>query len=75
MHRFEDFKQLLTIKKYSDNTITSYIGLLSSFDHYIGDALEIHRLDSKYLLQKIREIVFDKKYAYTTQKQLLSAIK
>ena len=58
-----------------DSTITSYIGLLTSFDHYIGDTLEIHRLDSKYLLQKIREIVFDKKYAYTTQKQLLSAIK
>lgn len=75
METFTDFAQLLTIKRYSPNTVESYIGLLTSFDHYIGDAQHIHRLDAKFLLQKIREIVIDKNYAYTTQKQLLSALK
>ena len=75
MDTFQDFAQLLKIKRYSTNTITSYIGLLRSFDDYLGDSLKIHRLDSKHLLQKIREIILDKNYAYTTQKQLLSAVK
>ena len=48
---------------------------MRSFDVYIGDSLQIYRLDSKYLLQKIRDIILDKNYAYTTQKQLLSALK
>lgn len=68
MESFEDFKKLLTIKRYSSNTIKTYVGLLRSFNAYIGDTLAIHRLDSKYLLQKIRDIVIDKNYAYTTQK-------
>ena len=74
MEKFTDFKQLLEIKRYSKNTITSYLGLLQSFDQYIGDGQEIHRLDNKFLLQKIREVIIDKKYAYTTQKQLLSVL-
>ena len=74
MERFKDFAQLLKIKRYSPNTIMSYLGLLQSFDQYIGDEQEIHRLDNKFLLQRIREIIIDKKYAYTTQKQLLSVL-
>lgn len=74
MSTFDDFKKLLQIKRYSDNSIKSYVGLLVTFDSYIGFEQEIHRLDNKYLLQKIREFIVDKKYAYTTQKQLLSAI-
>ena len=54
MESFEDFKTLMKIKRYSANTIEAYIGLLRSFDLYIGDSLDIHRLDSKFLLQKIR---------------------
>ncbi len=71
---FEDFETLLKIKRYSPNTIKTYVGLLQSFSDYIGDFQEIHRLDAKHLLQKIREIILDKSYAYTTQKQLLSAL-
>lgn len=74
MSSFKDFKTLLKIKRYSDNTIDAYVGLLTVFDAYIGLDQEIHRLDNKYLLQKIREIIIDKSYAYTTQKQLLSVI-
>lgn len=74
MTDFENFKTLLHIKRYSKNTSDAYLGLLVSFDHYIGFEQEIHRLNSKFLLQKIREFVIDKNYAYTTQKQLLSAV-
>ena len=74
MSNFEDFRKLLQIKRYSDNTINSYIGLLETFSKYIGDSQEIYRLDNKYLLQFIRNIIGDRMYAYTTQKQLLSAI-
>ncbi len=71
---FAEFETLLKIKRYSPNTINTYVGLLQSFSDYIGKFQEIHRLDAKHLLQKIREIIIDKTYAYTTQKQLLSAL-
>jgi site-specific recombinase XerD len=74
MSRFKDFKQLLTIKRYSPNTINAYIGLLSVFDSFIGENKEIHRLDNPFLLQNIRNIISKRNYAYTTQKQLLSAL-
>ncbi|WP_410004747.1 tyrosine-type recombinase/integrase [Aequorivita nionensis] len=71
---FAEFETLLKIKRYSPNTIITYVGLLQSFSDYIGEFQEIHRLDSKHLLQKIREVILDRSYAYTTQKQLLSAL-
>ena len=74
MSGFSDFKNLLEIKRYSDNSIKAYIGLLASFDAYIGFGQEIHRLNNKHLLQKIREFIIDKSYAYTTQKQLISVL-
>lgn len=74
MNTFSDFEKLLKIKRYSDNTIAAYVGILVVFDRYIGDEQEIHRLDNKYLLQKIREVVIDKCYAYTTQRQLIGAL-
>ncbi len=74
MSMFEDFKTLLVIKKYSKNTIGTYMGLLQSFQSYLGDALPICKLDNKHLLQKIREFIIDKSYAYTSQKQFLSAL-
>jgi integrase/recombinase XerD len=75
MSNFTNLNTLMHIKRYSENTITAYIGLLKSFDAYLGDSLAIHRLDTKHLFQKLREFIIDKKYAYTTQKQLLSALK
>ncbi|GMN09504.1 site-specific integrase [Croceitalea sp. MTPC9] len=75
MSRFYDFEQLLKIKRYSTNTINSYVGLLVAFDSFIGENHEIHRLDNSFLFQKLREIILKRSYAYTTQKQLLSALK
>ncbi|MFS4494494.1 tyrosine-type recombinase/integrase [Maribacter sp. 2308TA10-17] len=74
MNAFLEFEQLLRIKRYSNNTVTAYVGLLTVFDRYIGDAQEIHRLDNKYLLQKIREFIIDKSYAYATQMQLIHVL-
>lgn len=74
MSDLKEFEKLLQIKRYSKNTATSYLGLLKTFDKFIGEVQEIHRLDNKFLFQRIREIIAERKYAYTTQKQLLSAI-
>ena len=74
MSTFKNLEKLLEIKRYSPNTVTTYIGLLRVFQDYIGDKHRLHRLDNKFLLQKIREIIIDKNYAYTTQKQLLSVL-
>lgn len=74
MRMFEDFNTLLVIKKYSKNTIGTYMGLLKSFQCYLDDALPIYKLDNKHLLQKVREFIIDKSYAYTSQKQFLSAL-
>jgi len=75
MSMFLDFNTLMIIKKYSSNTINTYIGLLESFQHYLGDSLPLNKLNNKHLLQKIREFIIDKNYAYTSQKQFLSALK
>lgn len=75
MRTFSDFRILMQVKRYSANTIKSYIGLLRVFDAYIGDEHEMHRLDVKHLFQLIREFIITKKYVYATQKQFLSALK
>lgn len=72
---FQDFNTLLKIKKYSPNTCNSYIGLLTVFQDFLGNQTPIERLEDYYLFQKIGEFILKKSYAYTTQKQLLSAIK
>ncbi|KQC32678.1 integrase [Nonlabens sp. YIK11] len=72
---FEDFKTLLQIKKYSRNTIRSYIGLLHVFQDFIGFQTPIEKLDNYYLFDKLGELILVKSYVYTTQKQLLSAIR
>lgn len=74
MISFESFRTLLKIKRYSENTSRAYIGLLVSFDQYIGFEHQIHRLDAKLLLQKMREFIMDKGYVYTTQKHFLSPV-
>ncbi len=55
MSRFKDFQQLLEIKRYSFNTINTYIGLLTVFDTFIGEEHEIHRLDNPFFC-KVLEI-------------------
>ena len=75
MSGFDDFKTLLKIKRYSTNTINTYIGLLTSFQQFLGDALPIHRLEQHVLKRKVQDVILEKNYAFATQKQLTSAIK
>jgi integrase/recombinase XerD len=72
---FQDFNTLLKIKRYSDNTSIAYIGLLKVFQEFLGHKIPMERLEDYYLFQKIGEFILKKSYVYTTQKQLLSAIK
>ena|SRR6056297_2784004 len=74
MTDFGNFRMPLNINRYSKNTSVAFIGLLLSFSIYIVCEQEIHRLDNKFLLQKIGEFIILKKYAYTTQKKLLSIL-
>ncbi len=75
MISFENFKTLLTMKEYSENTISAYVGLLTEFQKFIGYNKPIHLLSNKMLLKKITHFSAYKNYAYTTKKQLLSSIK
>lgn len=64
----------MTIKRYSSNSITTYLGLLVSFQNFLGDTLPIHRLDHPFLLEKLRNFIIVRNYTYASQRQLLAAI-
>lgn len=72
---FKRFSQLLQLKQYSANTINTYVGLLNAFNTFLGDSIEMERMEHPYLLRKISEHILQKNYVYTTKKQFLSAVK
>lgn len=72
---FFNFQKLLEIKRYSANSINTYLGLLKSFHKYIGFQINMENLENKELLAFIIEVVRDKQLAYTTHKQLCAALK
>jgi site-specific recombinase XerD len=72
---FLNFQKLLEIKRYSPNSINTYLGLLKSFHKYIGFQVNMEKLENKELLAHIIEIVKYKQLAYTTHKQLCAALK
>ena len=61
MKNFSGFRRLLEIKRYSKNTVVSYIGLLLSFQEFIGQDLEISSLTKNELFNAIVKIVEKKK--------------
>ena len=75
MEDFRGFRKLMEIKRYSNNTINSYIGLLLSFQKFIGLELAIHSLSKDQLLNAIVKIVDAHTYSYASQKQLISVLK
>ena len=75
MQTFEDFKRLMSIKRYSPNTIKTYMGLLLAFQKYIGLHISIADLTNNELLKHISNVVRHKGLGYTTQKQLISVLK
>lgn len=75
MQTFSGFKTLLKIKRYSNHTINTYIGLLLTFQKFVGMEVAIEKLPKNELFNYIVRIVASKKYAYASHKQLVSAIK
>ncbi len=71
---FQNFNTILKAKRYSDSTINTYVGLLASYQQYLGDTLAINRLDISYLITTLRDFILHKHYAFNTQKQLISAV-
>lgn len=71
---FKNFNTILRAKRYSESTITTYIGLLVSYQNYLGHTRPIERLDTSYLITTLRDFILVKEYAYNTQKQLISAV-
>ena len=72
---FLDFQKLLKIKRYSENSINTYLGLIKLFNKYVGFQIDLESLENKQLLAIIIQIVHDKNLAYTTHKQLCAALK
>ncbi|MBP2833060.1 tyrosine-type recombinase/integrase [Aquimarina sp. U1-2] len=75
MNTFSGFKQLLEIKRYSPNTINTYIGLLLAFQKFIGFNSTIESLTRNNLFNAIVRIVKANGYSYSSHKQLIGAIK
>ncbi|MEO9953053.1 tyrosine-type recombinase/integrase [Nonlabens sp.] len=75
MRTFLEFEQLLTIKRYSNNTIQTYIGLLIPFHKKIGVHTDLNDLSDTQILNYFMDTVRNNKYAASSQKQLSSAIR
>jgi len=74
MQTFEDFRELMTIKRYAQNTIKSYCGLLIAFQKFLGSTILLETLDNYQLNEYISKVVPEKQLSYSTQKQLIAAI-
>ena len=72
---FLNFKKILEIKRYSNNSINSYLGLIKSFHKYIGFETNMENLEDREVFSYMIDIVKEKKLAYTTHKQLCAALK
>lgn len=75
MQTFKNFNDLLVIKRYSENTIKTYLGTLKAFQKYIGYENSIEHLEESEIIRYVMDVVKEKKLAYTTHKQLLAALK
>lgn len=75
MQTFEDFLQLLRIKRYAPNTIQTYRGLLIAFQKFLGQESLIDDQSNAQLLVAVDEVVTVKRLAIATQKQLIAALR
>lgn len=75
MNTFNDFKKILTIKRYSENTIDSYCGLLLAFKKRVGYNKPLQELTNMEVIEHFKNITLKMGYARSTQNQLASAIK
>jgi len=70
---FVKFEELLTIKRYSPNSIKVYLHMVYSFQKFVGNT-PIERLDNKYVLLKVITYIKHRNYGSSSQKQLLGAL-
>lgn len=72
----DQFKVILEIKRYSPNTISTYLGLLKVFfetNTLTGPRVE--KMTEKELIPMMIAHINNRKYGYTSQKQFISASK
>ena len=75
MSTFLGFQQLLTIKRYSTNTIESYIGLLINFQKFIGHEKPLQEIEPNLIIDIFKKFMLQSAYSQSSQKQLTSALK
>lgn len=75
MSTFLGFQQLLTIKRYSTNTIESYIGLLINFQKFIGHEQPLQEIEPNLIIDIFKKFMLQSAYSQSSQKQLTSALK
>lgn len=66
---------MLLIKRYSENTVNTYVSLLQNFQKHIGFEKAVESLSDREIYNEVVKLVEKKKYSYASQKQLLSTIK
>lgn len=69
-------KTILQLKRYSSNTIKTYLGLLKAFiGEYMLTGKQLAGAREKQLLPLLIDYNNKKNYSYTSQKQLIAAVK
>jgi site-specific recombinase XerD len=76
MEPLNQFKAIMELKRYSSNTIATYIGLLRAFfksSHLSGQRLE--SASNKEMITTMISHINNRNYGYTSQKQFISALR
>ncbi|GGG41502.1 integrase [Dokdonia pacifica] len=66
---------MLLIKRYSENTVNTYVSLLQNFQKHIGFENTVESLSDREIYNEIVKLIEKTAYSYSSQKQLLSTIK
>lgn len=70
------FKTILEIKRYSANTVESYVNSVKNFGlHYEYSATQIEKLEDKDVILSVINLVKNKSYSISSQKQLIGGLK
>jgi integrase/recombinase XerD len=72
--RVNGFSKVLNIKRYSDNTIVAYVSFLQLFQS-VFKIIDFEKLKDRDILNYCYQYIAHKEFGYSSQKQILSAIK
>ena len=76
MEYLNNFKTIMELKRYSSNTIVTYVGLLKTF--FESNHLNSHKLEDaseKEIIPTMIAHINARNYGYTSQKQFISALR